>query len=518
MTKPHFDQIDTDKLKSNVDILDIVGNYVSLKKYGKVYKSLCPFHDEKTPSFTIYRQTQSFYCFGCGVGGDIIKFIELIENLSFIEAAARLGGGNYFRSDSNKTGMQRPMPVARQPRTEPDPRMIDLYTKAYEISRQVILNAGGHESDNVRAYLASRGFTPADITRTHIGSYVPEVREFLTDKCDKDLLGKSGLISYGMSYNYQIVMPHYNKGGNIIGLTARIVKEGTDKEGRAFKKYKHSPDLDKSYCFNLYQAQKSIATQQCVIIVEGHLDVQSLLSNGFTNCVCVGGNHLNSEHIDNLAGAGARTFIIWFDSDERGLHGCSEAIKSVLFDGRVNVFVVTSNKYKDVGEINVIGDKRSDAIIKLVTHAANGAYWLGKYLVPRDNEQERQQALLEAKDIYLRIKNPISQRDFLKGLAAGAGVKTADVEKSYRGSANSDNKPRSARKDSLLEVVFELDDLIRKDTGLTDVRKYLEDYYAMNRKKVKPSVNTAVLHMRRMCLNYDFASLKEFIQNNLSSS
>ena len=430
-------------IKSRVDILDIVRRYVSIKKHGKIYQGLCPFHVEKTPSFTVFQESQSFHCFGCGAGHDVFDFIQQIENLRFPDAFKKLAAETFIAS----VGMVKPKPIVRQPKPRPSNDMIALYTRIYEMGRKTLLEGLDKEAESVRVYLAGRGFSRQDLDVLEIAAYLPEHREWVAQLPNEELIKKSGLVSYGKGYNYQIVMPHRDKDGIIIGLTFRILKEGKDQDGRVLSKYKHTPDLDKEYLFNLHDATPHIRKSGVVIVVEGHLDVQGLKLLGKRNVVAVGGNALNQEMLASLIAARAKNVFMWFDADDRGAYGCSKAVAFVLEDGRVDIYVIQCKDYKDVGEIMKEHD-RQQILDRQMESIIFGSAWLGEYMSETVNDFEKQQAIYDAKDLYLSIKNDVHKQEFIKKLCKGLKLKPTELVKLF----TADRKEATSKKKST-EVV-----------------------------------------------------------------
>lgn len=512
-------------VKSYVDIVDLVSSSgVRLIRVGRVLQGLCPFHAERTPSFTVYPDTQSFYCFGCGEGGDVIDFVRLRENVGFMDAIERLSRDIY--SASSRPPQLPPPPPVKQALPK---ELIGLYTDVYKTAREAILTDIGKDAEHVRQYMASRGFSRADIERIHVGAYLPAHRDRLKDHYPKETIDISGLMSYGKGYNYQLIFPHFNTNGEIIGLVFRLTKDGTDSAGRPLSKYKFTPQFDKDVPYNLYHAAGQIkANNGNVIVVEGHLDINTLVALGFANAVCLGGHYLNKRHIDMLIAAGAKNILLWMDSDDAGTKGAVEGVKLVLQDGRLNIFTITTS-YKDVGDINKIQKRedRIDAIRKALASNVFGSTWLGRITATAKWDKEaqaymqitsatdRQETINTAKEIYNSIVDPVYKREYLKAFCRTAGYRFGDMEASFR--------QRRVRQPKSVHVSLHLLTRLREmyaneNFDLARAQRYVAQMYAdcAKNKRLTRESREVFSTVQTMLTNYRIIELYQYVEQQLA--
>lgn len=515
---------DIDALKSRVDLVDLIGGYITLKKRGKVHVGLCAFHSEKTPSFTVFPKTQTYKCFGCGANGDVIKFLQEMEQLSFPEVIERISGSDIRTLIASAMANPRPAPAPRviPPKPEISPKMIELFNRAYELSRNLLLTGAGREIEGVRLYLEGRGFAREYLSKVNIGAYLPEVREILVKEFDSELLKKSGVIKYGMAYNYQLVTPHHSKEGKLVGLTFRLVKEGMDREGEPLKKYQHTNDLDKSYPFNLYEATTAVKRFGFVVVVEGHLDVEGLSLLGVSNAVCVGGCSLNADQLKHLIDAGAKNIYILFDADTPGEEGTYKAVQLIYEDNRVNPFVATSGEHKDVGEIMKIAD-RAKLVNNCIKTALFGSIWIGKYLSSGCTDTERQEALDEAKAIVTIIKSDIHKGEFLRTLSRGLKMSYTDILKHLGIKAKKPSVPKNSEQpdsESKAAVVVEtmkarVKQVLDNGGSLLDVKKFLADFAYQNKRRLRGEAKNVWRVMYKQASTLDLSGLRVFIGDQM---
>jgi len=504
--------IDKEAVKRNVDMLGLASRYVKLAKVGNVYQGLCPFHSEDTPSFTVYPETQSFHCFGCDVGGDQLKFFGLIENVdSFPEILARLSKGIVCTPQLDHR-------VPRKPEVKPKPvpgkDVLEMYKQAYEMSRTALLKDTGAEAEGVRRYLAGRGFSIEDLEKLRIGAYLPKHREYFRNNYGKEIVEKSGLVSYGKGYNYRIIFPHYNSEGIIVGFAFRLTIEGPDHDGKPFRKYKFTPLYNKDYPFNIYFAAPSIKKTGEVVIVEGHLDALALISMGLENVVCLGGHSLNREHIAHCVKYGAKSFLLWMDNDDPGMKGAMKAVRLVLLENKVMILVVSCS-YNDVGEINKETDreKRKKIIDASLKAASFGPVWLGKIMMLGIGDREKLRILEEGKEIYSQIIDSIQKRQFLKSLARGAGLKLVELERIFSGKSQ-ERKPVQ-RGDMKRVLLLRLNAMIKQEVDYPQMLRFLEDYYRASRKKMTPELKELVVRLIKLIRNYEIEAFTNYIACNL---
>ncbi len=348
------------ELKMRNDIESIVSSYVSLKRRGSNLVGLCPFHGEKTPSFTVYPETESFYCFGCGAGGDVIGFVRRIENLDYVESIKFL---------AQRAGIALPAEGL-------DDNMSKLRARLYEANREAARffykNLTAAEGKVALDYLLGRGLTPSTIKHFGLG-YAPDSWDLLISHmkskgfsaselqmADLAVKNKSGS-SYDKFRN-RIIFPIIDLRGNVIGFGGRAMDDSSAK-------YINTSDtiiFKKSYhLFALNFAKNS--KERVLILAEGYMDVIALHQAGFTNAVATLGTSLTKEQA-SLLSRYADEIVIAYDADEAGQKATARAM-GILAGNPVKVKVLTLPGAKDPDEY--IKKKGADSFRKLLEGSKN---------------------------------------------------------------------------------------------------------------------------------------------------
>lgn len=303
-----------DEIRNRLDIVELISEYVSLKPSGKGYKGLCPFHQEKTPSFMVDSGRQIFHCFGCGEGGNIFTFIMKIEKVKFPEAVKIL---------ADKAGIALPTFENQNIKSSPDRELIfRLNEIAADYYHRNLFSAQGKSA---RQYLWKRNFSEEIIKKFQLGYALPGYEHLMSILLAKKIplsdLFKAGLVAKssksGKTMDYfrnRIIFPIFNLQGNIIAFGGRVLDDKLPKyinspETAVYSKAKH--------LYGLFQAKKSIRQKNQVIIVEGYTDVLMAHQYGFENVVASLGTALTSQQID-LVKRYADEVLVAFDSDTAG--------------------------------------------------------------------------------------------------------------------------------------------------------------------------------------------------------
>ena len=315
-------------LKARLDIVDVVGSYIELKKAGGNFKAPCPFHDEKSPSFVVSPQKQIFHCFGCGAGGDAVKFVMEYEKLNYPEALEKLAQTYNFTLTYTDNKQNKP-------RTKVIERLNEWY--------QSLLT----HNQTAMAYLQERGIYESSIEKFGIG-YAPASHETLNFiKAEQFPIKEAidvGVVGYEPSRNQtyarfieRITFPIYSANGTVVGFGGRTI---TGHQA----KYVNSPEtplFNKSrllYAYNL--AKQALYKKQEIIITEGYLDVIMLHQAGFDNAVATLGTALTHDHLPLLR-KGSPRVVMAYDGDKAGRAAALKASKLLSasgFNGGVVVF------------------------------------------------------------------------------------------------------------------------------------------------------------------------------------
>ena len=299
-----------EELTRRTDIVELVGSYVQLKRKGRLYGGLCPFHSEKTPSFYVYPDTQSFYCFGCGAGGDAITFTKKINSIDYPEAVKLLAAraGMPEPQEDDKTGRMRS-------------RILSMNKEAARFFH-ACLNSTVEEARQARAYWRRRGLDDKTIVRFGLG-YAPNdgqaLYQFLRDKgYNQQELDASGLFKRSASgriyclFWKRVMTPIFDLRGNIIAFGGRVLDDSKPK-------YVNSPETlvyhKSDTVFALQIAKKSASRR--FVLCEGYMDVISMHQAGIDTAVCACGTALTPEQV-RLISEYADEVILSYDSDEAG--------------------------------------------------------------------------------------------------------------------------------------------------------------------------------------------------------
>lgn len=319
-----FDDHFVDQVRNAADIVRVVGEYVRLRKAGANYLGLCPFHSEKTPSFSVHEGKQFFHCFGCHASGDVFKFVQQMEHVTFPESLKLL---------ANKFGV--PIPEMKSS-AEADEnakerqQLLEINQEATAIFKRNL--ASGGEGRQALGYLKSRGVSDAAIEAFDLG-YAAGNSDFLLrqlrSKFSMELLQKSGLVqisdrdgSYFDRFRRRIIFPIRNEAGKIIAFGGRIMGEGQPK----YLNSPESPLYSKSRTlYGFSHARKTIQDKKMAILVEGYMDCIALHQAGVTNAVASCGTSL-TEMQAKLLGRFAEGIVVNFDPD---LAGASATLRSL---------------------------------------------------------------------------------------------------------------------------------------------------------------------------------------------
>ena len=337
--KSHIPEHIIEEIRNRSDILEVVSEFVLLKKSGKNHKGLCPFHSEKTPSFTVSTEKQIYHCFGCGTGGNVFKFLMEKEDLSFVDAVRKLAQ----RYQVSLPDTSRPGDSARHNERE-------ALWNLNKITAEYFSSNLRHPKlgKQARDYLESRGFDAALTEKYQIGWALPEWRgllDYLMKKgnVSRPHLEKFGLISkkdgqdtYYDRFRGRIIFPIKDLHGNIIAFGGRVVAQEEPK-------YLNSPETPVYkkglHLFGLNLARESIRRENRVLIVEGYFDQMRAWQNGIQNVVATCGTALTPGQV-GLMKSHSRNAVLVFDADAAG-QTAAERGYEVLLDQGMAVQVAT---------------------------------------------------------------------------------------------------------------------------------------------------------------------------------
>jgi DNA primase len=321
-----------DEVRAAADIVKVVGDYVKLRKAGANFMGLCPFHQEKTPSFAVHPTKQIFHCFGCGVGGDVFKFVMLIENLAFPEALRRV---------AEKVGVVL-RETFRDEAADANARQRAALYKIHEAAGKFFASqlGGTAEGRAARAYLTDRGLSDEAVGRSRLG-YAPGEGQALTrwlvdSGFEHDVLEKSGLVLRDTEgkrhfdrFRRRIIFPICNESGKVVAFGGRAL--GDDQP-----KYLNSPETPiytkGRVLYYLDHAGSAIRKLDYAILVEGYMDCIAVASAGIENVVATCGTSLTEGQI-RLLSRYSRRVVVNYDPDSAGVAATQRSLDLLLEEG-----------------------------------------------------------------------------------------------------------------------------------------------------------------------------------------
>lgn len=334
-------------VRQQTNLVDVVGQYVQLKKSGKNYLGLCPFHNEKSPSFSVAEDKQIFHCFGCGKGGNVFSFIQEIEGLNFPEAVEKVAELSNLDIQLNVKSAQQSM----SPRVLEESQLIQIHEKTADLYHHVLMNTKVGEV--ALDYLKARGLTEEVIKQFRIG-FAPRDRRLLfkvleQDNFTEDILKKTGLLFQLESGDWldrfyqRIMFPITNFQGKVIGFSGRLLEE-VDFDSHDQPKYLNSPETElfnkRFILYNYHSARADIRKKNEVILFEGFMDVISAWMSGVKNGVASMGTSLTADQISALDKI-SEDVLIAYDGDNAGIEATSRAIDLLSSQSAMTIQIIS---------------------------------------------------------------------------------------------------------------------------------------------------------------------------------
>jgi DNA primase len=421
-------QDDIETVRERTDIVKIVSQYLTLKKSGHdSFSGLCPFHTEKTPSFSVSPAKGVYYCFGCGAGGDAIRFLREVEHLDFTEAVERLAkdAGVTLRYEGDSAAERRAM-SRRQSLNRANEQAFDLY-------HRVLLD--GREGEDARTYLAERGIEREMIEAFGIG-YAPRYADFLLRRLARgaspELLVEAGLAikddrgQVRDRFRGRVTFPVHDLSGRAVGIGARVLPGDRD-DGPKYLNSPETPIYRKAeVLYNLNRAKQAVAKTGQIVIVEGYTDVIALVRAGIETAVATCGTALSEGHF-KLASRFAQRMILAFDSDEAGARAAERAYTYLEQFPLQPVVLILPDGLDPADFVRRHG---GDAFRDLAARAEPlVAYMLRRTVARHDlgTVEGQSAAVAEALPILEGLRDPVRQREYGHALAELARVSDTSV-------------------------------------------------------------------------------------------
>ncbi|MGE7764487.1 DNA primase [Peribacillus sp. NPDC096540] len=433
MTNGRIEDEKINQIREAVDIVDLIGEYVQLKKQGRNYFGLCPFHGENSPSFSVSAEKQIFHCFGCGAGGNIFTFLMDIEGYNFVESAKVLAekGNVPLDVEINKDSQRSNMPAGSQ-------QMYEAHELLRKFYHHLLVNT--KEGQEALEYLLERGFTEETIEKFQIGYSLDSwdfVSKFLLKRgFPAEFMEQAGLIifrekdeSYFDRFRNRVMFPIMDHQGNTIAFSGRAM--GDDEP-----KYLNSPEtpiFNKSKTlYNFHHARPHIRKKEQAVIFEGFADCISAVRAGVENSVATMGTALTDQHIQLLK-RNTDQILICYDSDSAGLNAANRAV-NMLQDNDFTVKVALMPDNLDPDDyIKEFGEKSfvSEVIGASLTYMAFKMHYLrrGKNV---NNEGDRIQYIEEVLREISRLPNAVERDHYLRQLSSEFSLSLDALEQQQR--------------------------------------------------------------------------------------
>jgi DNA primase len=319
---------DIDALRQQADVVAVVGDYTTLKRAGRSHKGLCPFHTEKTPSFTVTQEGNFFHCFGCGASGDIYDFLQRIEGLEFPEAVEALARRTGFQLRYEQLSSRERQSIGERS------RLVEVTRAAQAFFRRVLYT---DEGEVARTYLKERGFGREEADHFELG-YAPNAWEELSRALTDEGFRAEDLIAVGVSmrndrgglrdrFRGRLIFPIHDPGGDVIGFGGRILPtiDYGDFDPPKYLNSQETPLYKKTrVLYGVPQARAEIVRAEQVLVCEGYTDVMALHQAGFSNAVATCGTAVGVEHL-RMVSRYAQRVVLAFDGDAAGVKAAERA-------------------------------------------------------------------------------------------------------------------------------------------------------------------------------------------------
>jgi DNA primase len=413
-----------EEIRQRSDIVGLISEYVALKKAGRNHLGSCPFHKEKTPSFTVNSEKQIFYCFGCGQGGNVFSFLMKINNMTFPEAVRHLAA---------KLGIPIPRTFSDEEERRRAGRKEELYrinTLARDYFTRQLASDGGK---NGREYLLKRGIRQEVVREFRLG-YAPlawrHLRDFFQSQgVSLPLVEKTGLIipkergDYYDRFRGRLIFPIEDIQGNVVAFGGRVMGEGEPK-------YLNSPEspvyVKGNNLYGLNRSRDEIRKADGVIVVEGYFDFLSLWNAGIRNVVATLGTALTTHHADLIKRYTKNVFTL-FDPDQGGKGALERSIS--LFLGRnIHARVVVLPEGRDPDAfIRSSGRKALEEVLSAARSAVD--YYIDEMIGIKKSLEENLASLREAIPFLAQIEDPLERNLFIKRVSERLQIDQALLKK-----------------------------------------------------------------------------------------
>ena len=429
-----------EEVRHRTNIVDIIGQYVQLKKSGKNYMGLCPFHEERSPSFSVAEDKQIFHCFGCGKGGTVFNFLQEIEGISFPESVKRVADLEHLSVDFD---WSEPREVADTPENQQRRSLLQLHSKAAELYHHILVNTKiGEPALN---YLLERGLTQELIETFQIG-FAPQKRDFLSqvfknEQLDETFFEPSGLFvqrdngTFLDRFYQRIMFPINDPQGNVIAFSGRLLKTA-DFPGDEMPKYLNSPETTlfnkRETLFNFDKARKEIRKENTVLLFEGFMDVIAAWQSGVKSGVASMGTSLTNEQIRRLERV-AKEVVICYDGDNAGVQATNRAIQLLQENSHFDLSIVSIPEKLDPDEY--VRKYGAEAFQNLANHGRETvfSFKMNYHRLTRNmnNEKEQLDYVNELLRELTNVQSPLERDRYLNQIAQEFQLSVHSLEEQF---------------------------------------------------------------------------------------
>ena len=461
-----------DEIRTAADIVEIISGYVSLKKRGRNFMGLCPFHNEKTPSFSVSPDRQIFHCFGCGKGGNVFSFLMEHDKISFIEAVKSL---------ADRYGIALPRYEKQEDtRTE---RMIYANSVAAHYFQTNLKSP--RFRDRIEPYLfKKRGLSPETVEKFQIGLATDDWHGFLEFARKKDFrpeeLAEAGLViksdktgDYYYRFRMRLMIPIYNLGGKIVGFGGRTLQKGETI------KYMNSPETpvySKSFIlYGMHAARNAIRESGSAILVEGYFDFLSLFQAGIENVVAVSGTAFTPQQA-KLLGRFAHKAYLFFDADSAGRNAALRSVE-YFFNAGIDPLIVNPPPGHDPDTF--VREFGSQAVHQLLAEGISYiSFRFDKVDTSDLTSREKEQVVREMRSLADKIDDPLRREIFIAAAAERLKLPAPAFKSDHGRTRPEERLPERGRNINVLESEFlsifvsrpQLIESVLKDISPDDLR------------------------------------------------
>ncbi|OZC02584.1 DNA primase [Rubricoccus marinus] len=440
-----------DEVRHASDIVDVISDRVKLKKQGRRFVGLCPFHNEKSPSFSVDPNEGLYYCFGCRRGGDTFKFVQEMEGVGFLDAVRLL---------ADRAGIE----IAEEGASPEDDHKASLHAALRFAARFYYEQLSKESGARALEYLKGRGFTPEAIRAFGIGA-APVGWDGLVTAASGAGFSTQILEDVGLAkprnggghydvFRDRLMFPILSPIGKVLGFGGRILPDTpTASDDYKPAKYINTPETEVYHksrvLYGMKQAKRDIRTQQEVIVVEGYADVVSLWQAGIQNVVAASGTALTPQQMDGLSRLDVQRVVLLFDADDAGRSAARKGVE-VTLDAGLAPYAVSLPDGADPDSFvrqfgadafrTILRDERMDFVDFLVS----GARREGALATPEGTLATAEKVLAAVR----RVKNPILLDGYLRRAAQALDVPDADLRQQFEGTSGA-RAPRPKRQAEL---------------------------------------------------------------------